>query len=569
MTNALAGQTSQIQAIVNSQTPSSNTLATSGISSNAISAASGALLKNQALTSFLGTALAPAQVNTAQLLGGIVSVAKFILPWSWCRVGDGSPCDVSMLSNPSYKQVVIFPSGYQSGELAQFSRDSDLYVAQMSLASNPNSYSYIYRSQILYFSYWIPGGALGSPSANFGAQIVDHITRGHIFKMNNSDVVKTIYDIRTRELSSLNPSAVMVILNSTDQTPTANAMMASFLGTNYGIAKLGNSQMLWNAYPSGYIAQHETAHAMFGFFDEYFESSLGEVSLQGMDPFATPLLLLFGGASNGFGGFWATIQNALGVYEIKFSESLAGNGGENVDVTTHPSRVISDGYTGLNFDDEGACYFGRGTYTEMTDNLMKGQAGYTSHGGNLAFSHSASQRLLIDAFFGATPRLGKPNDRIRTAGPVGAWSLQWGSTARLLMFDADKNSSTHPTVFYDVEIGWWEGGNWRTAQTRVTAARRTFDLNFAGPLADTVKRVACAFGAGQISVSQGNSIDLCSINASQAVMNVLPVMTLPVPYQEVEVQVPAVFTRYFWRFRTFNNSMYSGWTGWSAWDRAL
>ena len=49
----------------------------------------------------------------------------------------------------------------------------------------------------------------------------------------------------------------------------------------------------------------------------------------------------------------------------------------------------------------------------------------------------------------------------------------------------------------------------------------------------------------------------------------VPTLEFLTPYQFVNVPVNQHFTKYYWRFRTYNGTFQSGWTGWTKFTKAL
>jgi hypothetical protein len=215
-------------------------------------------------------------------------------------------------------------------------------------------------------------------------------------------------------------------------------------------------------------------------------------------------------------------------------------------------------------------FFGRGTFHDAGANLMMSLD--NSRPGardRFAFDHSPAQQQFIDAVFGeAAPRA---NDRLRNAGPRDGWD-QAGPTVNLLLYDADKNNSFHRTQHYQVQVGWYEldakrNLAWRSEVHQIAAEPRTIEVPTGGSDAaveELLLIVACRGGMTELS-GDLNNLDICDRDASAF----LPTFAFKLPYEETTIAVRRAFTRYWWRFQTYNGAQYSGWTGWSSFYRSF
>src|SRR5262249_30175823 len=105
----------------------------------------------------------------------VIGAPIIILPtWFWpyfvtskCQFWDGTACTSADMANPYFKQILILPSGFADSERADFWTEFDKIRNQMATAGNV--WSTQYRHKILWVGYFVPGGPLNTPTANFGA----------------------------------------------------------------------------------------------------------------------------------------------------------------------------------------------------------------------------------------------------------------------------------------------------------------------------------------------------------------------------------------------------------------
>lgn len=500
------------------------------------------------------------------------------LPVTWkCVHANGQSCATGELTNPWYKQVFLTSAGFADAERNDFWSEFDRIVAFMTGPSAGNAWSVQERDRLLFVGYFVPGGALGAPDAAFGALIAQHPIRGYATSLSQAAVYAKIAQIAASDVRGLNPFSAGVLFNTYQSPVTANAAPPSFVQKSFGVAKFTRADL--NERGS-YITTHELAHAGLDYLDEYVEPGFENFSIRQLD-LATPLALF----DWTWGGFVNAISDLLGVYSYNISEILAANGNDNIALGPWPATVSTPGYSPEYYAWEGGFFFGRGAWHMSGDNLMNDNNLVRGAGDGFAFAHSGSQQRVINqAFWGGA---GRPNDRLRNAGPSNGWPLAFGSSTHVMMYDGDKNHHFQPTRSYNVQVGWydrvwstcWAGffpypcysDVWRTAQNTVLPSTRQINLKVSSlyGLANLVQGAVCAVGISEIPKGDGTSFRLCDSDLSTLANNFLPTITFPVPYQDVEVPASQWMTTYWWRFQTNNGYVQSGWTGWSSFYRSL
>lgn len=493
----------------------------------------------------------------------------------WCVRGDNTPCSRTELSDPvHYRQVLVMPAGYTSGEYAAFKGDFDALVSKMSNEGG-STYATARRDHLLYIGAWIAGQALNSGAANFGAKVTTNPFRGKALTLKSGEVFTAVNSLQSSH-TTLKPFGVLVLFNTLEDGITANAVPPSYTGTGYGIAKMTRHDL-----GTAYTGIHEFAHASLSFLDEYVESGFEELNIQNLD-ILTPLTILDGS----WGSWINALGNFLGIYSMKISEVLASNGNDNMDVTRYPSRVATPYYSANPYEYEGGAFFGRGTFHDAGNNIMNGNNVMRGPDDGFAYAHSASQTEVVKEAFEDPAKALRPNDRIRNAGPLKSWALSWGSTVRAMMFDADKHHAFHPTKTYDVQVSWQERTwntcyRWgipypciaysqKTVQKTVTPEERHLNLKTSSlyGLASLTQNVLCTAGITQIGKDSG-AVDLCGLSVAEMSSTLLPSIEFKIPYQDVSIPTDQKLTTYQWRFRTTNGTFTSGWTGWTSFFKAF
>lgn len=488
-----------------------------------------------------------------------------------CFRGDRGPCLQSQIEDPvRYKQVILFPGGYSDDQREQFFADAQIYLDSVGQAPQP-TFSSARAHQILYFQVWVPGGALGSSTSQFGAAVMKHPIRGKALTLELGQVIEEIEN----HSGQITPWSAMVIFNTMEDGITANAAPPSFLGKPYGVGKVTRLD-LFNLY----VPAHEMAHASLNFVDEYIEAGFGSISIKLLD-ILTPSATLHAD----WGNFWQSLQNFFGIYTYKISEILASNGNDNVDVSRVPSRVVTEGYSPRTYDLEGGMFFGKGTFHHRGKNLMGGFSGTTDPEDGFGYDHSLPQAEVIEQAFGDSPVASRPNDRLRAAGPYHGYAGVLGGSTKVVFYDADKNHHFHPTTEYTLQLGWYHRywstcgsvikfpclkNTWTTLERKIAPQKRTLELRTSSlyGLAGVLQKVLCGLGIGKPKEG-GNSVDICSLTVDQMSSAFLPTLTFPLPYQEAVVPAPEAFTTYHWRFKTSNGGKDSGYTTWSRFTRTF
>lgn len=512
--------------------------------------------------------------NTLNLSNNLLTVRTDLLgkvptpETSWCVRGDTqAECnDAEKNNRVGYRHILVLPIGYKSSEYQAF-RDDFQRMIEVSGDTPGNPYSEQHRGRILYWGWWTPGSDLEGDSPAFGGRIIVHPFRGTGITIDLDAVIEGTERYMSVIEPLSNPWAVVALYNTMDAEPVPNASPPGFLGRPYGIAKMTKGH-LYNYKPS-YTMAHEVGHAGLNFLDEYIEEGFENLNINSFN--AATFSILLNGTWSGFGDAFNTIVNR---YQFRLSEILAGNGNENIDVTEYPDRVWSP-HSPDQYAAEGGMFFGRGTYHQLGDNLMNSSRTVRMQGDSFAYEHSISQKRVVKQAFEEPWSAPRANNRIRNAGPTGKLSwANFGNRTTVLLYDGDKNHHYHPTTAYQVKVAYCpklvrscKDSEWRYwTSPIVLPSRNEIELEQTAlfGLASFIQRTACAFGVRTIS-----DVQICEDTLSGMADKLLPTMVFPLPYQKVEVPTEAIATKYFWQFRTYNGTHWSGWTGWSHFSRAL
>ena len=526
---------------------------------------------------FVATMVSPAHAQVVRA-GSIQLPPIWWLPPTWkCVHASGQACASGELQNPWFKQVFITSAGFSSAEVWDFWSEFDRIVGMMTGPDAGSVWSVQQRDRLLFVGYFTPGGPLGAPDAAFGALVAKHPIRGYATSLSQAAVYAKIAQIAAYEIAGLRPFTAGVLFN-TFQTPvTANAAPPSFVQKSFGVAKFTRADL--NERGS-YITTHELAHAGLNYLDEYVEKGFEELSIRQLDV-ATPLALF----DWTWGGFINSISDLLGTYDYNISEIIAANGNDNIALSPWPATVWTPNFGSEYYQWEGGMFFGRGTYHMHGNNLMNGNNVMRGADDGFGYAHSGSQQRVINTAFGGAP--GRPNDRLRNAGPKNGWPLVFGGSTHVMLYDGDKYHHFQPTKSYSVQVGWYErvwstcwagifpypcySDVWRTAQTTVAPSTRQVNLQASSlfGLANIVQEAVCAVGISEVPTSGGGQVRICDADLTTIANQFLPTITFTVPYQDVVVPASQWLTTYWWRFSTNNGYVQSGWTGWSSFYRSL
>ncbi|MCC6810630.1 MAG: hypothetical protein IT381_24580 [Deltaproteobacteria bacterium] len=487
-----------------------------------------------------------------------------------CVKWNNAACTTADWANTQNRQVLVFATGYSAEEEATFWSDFNGVVTQMTGTAGQNVYSRQQKERWLFFGEFRPSSTLASRTALFGAEVIAHPSRGEMLVMKSDDVYARVDQLRSSGFPYLRPFTASVIFNTF--RGTANASPPSFIGKPYGTAKFnrGDAQSSW-------VATHEIGHSGMNFLDEYTEWGMEDLSIRSIDVL-TPLLLL--------NASWRGVFDALGslttVYDIDLSEILAADGNDNIALSPFPSTVQPS--TPEVYLYEGGMMFGRGTWHMKGKSLMNGFGNLRGPDDSISNTHTPAQQRVINTMYSGVP--GRPNNRLRNAGPIDGWPLAFGSKTRVMLFDSDKHHHFQGTKKYTVQVGWYERqwktcwaafipypcstDVWKTAERTVTPERRTvnFKISFAYGLLTLTQDLVCKLGIREVNVG-GSPFQLCSTDLSTISTSLLPAIEFQMPYQDVDVPASQWMTTYHWRFKTNNGAMDSGYTGWSRFFRSF
>jgi len=495
-----------------------------------------------------------------------------------CFTHEQKVCGANDLSKSSgKKQILIVPTGYQDADKADFEGRVQEYITAMTGVGS-NVFSDKYKNQFVFVSIWIPGKDFASKEANFGAELIPHpIRQGFGIVLDEDKVDSALNELKRVHTRQLSPLTIITVFN-TEEGATPNAKTPTFLDKSYGIVMMTKKDMA-----NSYVPSHETAHGMLNFLDEYVEGGLENVSVKSFDALSS--FAAFGEGWAGLKNFW---ENIRGLYPIRISDFLANNGSENITTDQFPSRVKTNGYNGREFKYEGGMFFGRGTYHHAGSNIMNSGTVIRGPGDEFDFDHSQSQLDVIEQVFEKPDTASRPNDRIKNNGPVDKLQFTFGGDTYLMLFDGDKNHRFHSTQRYDVQIGWYERDwkwckaafipypcydkKWTVVEKSMKPQLHAIDLRETKlyGLAKFARFLGCDLGLAKIPKKSREEVKkICKYKVETLAESFLPSMSFVTPYEKVKVPVSQAFTKYFWRFRTDNGTMESGYTTWSDFSRAF
>jgi hypothetical protein len=494
---------------------------------------------------------APELEQRAQALKTLPALSASI-----CLRGDRLPCTSTDLASSDRRTVLVLATGYTYFQRAAFEQDLQDLVRKVDQdVTLADLFTRSHRDRLLYVGVWKSAQSLSNGASIYGAQIDSTPSGDPRLALDNGEVIAAVEALDQSGAPGHDPTAVVVLYNTTMTGLSWTSTTPTALGQPYGIAKVTPTT-------SGMRAAHELSHAALGLADEGVLPGLSGLGIRTLDVVPLQLDASWPAALRGLSYLHAS-------YGFRVSEVFADNGHDNLSTTQHPSRVTTSGHAGIVHPYQGGL-FGLGVWREDAQSVMG--TGWTTV--------SSNYRRQVKQLFDEPTTAGRVNDRLRTVGPAGGYVT--GSTAYLVLLDADKHHHLHPTTAYEVEIGWYEKSGplgcgmwglpdcvtvWKTATKAVSPARRgvILDLSQQSPaVVSLVRDVVCAF---QPDLELGGA-RFCSLTAGEIAASNLTKIGLTAPYQEVAVQLPSSFTTYYWRARADNGTYTSGWTGWQKFSRS-
>jgi hypothetical protein len=541
-------------------------------------------VKKRLFATLVASLLGSASLTSADTLSSVytpISTTTISSTWltyfypTWkCSKYDHSAATSTDLASTAYRHLVILSTGYQEADRGAFWTDFDTIIDKMS--NSGSVWSTVKRDRLIWCGYFTGGGPIGASDAMFGAKVLPHPVRAYALSLSNNAVYSKVAYMKTYYTPYLRPMGALVIFNDFQTDITANAAPPSFVNKSYGVAKMNRDDL-----HSGYIATHELGHAALNFLDEYVETGLENINIRSLDV-ATPLLLF----DWTWSGFWAAFDDLIGNYDYNISEIFANNGNENIALSTVPSTVSSPISAPVQMQDEGGFFVGRGTRHQDGLNLMNGNHVMRTPNDGFGYSHTGIQWTSIENAFGSGAY--RANDRLRNAGPLNDWFGQWGSETTVMMFDGDKRHQFHKTQQYRVQVAWqerhwetcWQWGfipypcywdEWKYAEKTIYPTTRSINLESSSlyGLANFAQGLLCGVGVTEIPKPDGSMFQLCEKPLSDVLGAFIPSFRFYTPYDLAKVPASQWLTTYWWCFRTWNGTAWSGWTGWSSFYRYL
>ncbi len=254
------------------------------------------VLKRNA-TRFLGINL-----GALALIGASASVHAAPLPEGFCTpevearltctTGDGLDCAEALQAGDeaAFFHLLTVPTGYATQ--SEFETDAEALRHDTSPEQKGNfvwrtTWSSVHREKLLFFTYYVEGGPVGSEDAAFSGKIAPGVVRGKMLAMDTEAVDATVSDLQAA-CPGLDPIAVTGLFQVKGiGSGTNNAMPPGLTGRSYGIARISNTRVETSNH---YIGPHELGHAAMNWMDEYREFE-EELNVRELDQF-TPLLIL-------------------------------------------------------------------------------------------------------------------------------------------------------------------------------------------------------------------------------------------------------------------------------------
>ena len=313
------------------------------------------------------------------------------------EAGDVVTAPASEVSQPGkYRQVLVLPAGYTASDHDKYFSDIDKMIHKNGNLPDP-VYTRKYRDRIIYIVHWMPGGKLGTNTANFGATTYTHPTRGGLaFTLRNPDVIAKVGDLQRTSIPSLAPIGVVTVFNFDDEA-TAYASPPTLLRQTFGIARISSNDI---AHKKGRPA-HELAHGSLNFLDEYIEPSLQGWDIGDVDYLTAAILP---------DGSWGSVRDAweslITNYQIRLSEILADNGSGNISTRRYPATVSNNppAYSLFKYENEGGMFFESGTFHDGGNNMMNNDritkdTPLKSDGDRFAYDHNRAQKYVLNQVY--------------------------------------------------------------------------------------------------------------------------------------------------------------------------
>ncbi|MBW2713332.1 MAG: hypothetical protein JRC77_06225, partial [Deltaproteobacteria bacterium] len=469
----------------------------------------------------------------------------------------------------AYRQILTMPTEYLHqvdfdihADLLRKDMSDDIVPALFSGEPDPEwdprywqdrpnyTWGVLHRDKLLYFTYWVPGGTLGSPDAAFNGRMGDEADS--MITADNDQMYATV-DGLISACSGLDPMAAVALFDIRDREGYArsNATFPGLHKYSYGLARIANARIVF-----GDIGAHEIGHAGLNWGDEYVDSEYENLHVAEVD-ILTSFYIWDRGPD--------VLLSLLGIYPYRMSEVFYANGKDNVSTVPNPGRVSAlGGPPSEPLLHEGAWY-GGGLFRHAQPSLMNN---------GWALNQSPPQTRQVNMAFGVGP--GRVNDRLVNAGPPSGYWLHTGPELRLMFYDEDKNHLFHPTESYDVQLFWTEA-RWATCQMTgwpfwfypciqtqskfvqktVAATPNKVNLDNSDLWAFGVWVVDLVCGVSDTFVLGGT--DMCTEEMSATGNS-----DTYLPYQDITVPTPTPHQNYYWRFRSDNGNFRSGWTNWSV-----
>ncbi len=167
-----------------------------------------------------------------------------------CTTGDSLDCTDALNHLDDYKQILIFPTGYQ--RQVDFEADAELPRVDSSVTNRaPGIWTKDYAANLLYLTYWVEGGAVGDPDAAFAGHLAPLWGTGEPdpgsgdLSIDDSalyDYVATMQETCPR----LDPLLATVLFDyerPLGASAISNATPPGYTGPSYGIARILHSEL--------------------------------------------------------------------------------------------------------------------------------------------------------------------------------------------------------------------------------------------------------------------------------------------------------------------------------------